>query len=320
MRRNRLAACSLFIGIVLPCAAARAKPIIHLQDCIAAPDGTTTLVADLKKPTVFGIDRDIENLPVRFTCGGKEVGRIRSDNDGRAVLECKLPDSQGMAIEAAASVNGVEIRAEARVYRCKPDRVIVVVDIDDTISDTHFNDAWYGKEDRDSMPIRHSRETLVDVARDFQILYLTARPCSLLGKTQRWLATHGFPAAPVLVSYRKADLLDQGKFKQRQLKRLKGAWPNVLIGIGDRSRDARAYGGSGMLSLIVNRSGDFGPRSLAMADWNVLHAFFRNNRATLADPDQCRRLIAGERPRQRIARSNDDRKRDAAPPLLSETR
>lgn len=304
MRQNRLAACSLFIGIVLPCAAARAKPIIHLQDCIAAPDGTTTLIADLKKPTLFGIDRDIEHLPVRFTCGGRELGRIRSDDDGRALLECKLPDSQGRVIEAAASVNGVQIRAEARVYRCNPDRVIVVVDIDDTISDTDFNDAWYGKEDRDSMPIRHSRETLADLARDFQIVYLTARPCSLLGKTQRWLTTHGFPAAPVMVSHRKTDLLDQGKFKQRQLKRLKGAWPNVLIGIGDRHRDARAYGTSDMLGLIVNRSGDYGRNCMSMSNWNILHDFFRDNRSILIDPETCRQAIAGKRPFHRAVSLN----------------
>lgn len=296
MRQNRLAACSLFIGIALPCAAAQAKPIIHLQDCIA----------DLKKPTLFGIDRDIEQLPVRFSCGGKELGRIRCDDDGRAILECILPDSQGMAIEAVASVDGVEIRAEAKVYRWNPDRVIVVVDIDDTISDTDFDDAWLDEEDRDSKPIRHSRETLSDVARDFQILYLTARPCSLLDKTQRWLTTHGYPAAPVMVSHRKTDLLQQGTFKTRQLARLKRTWPNVLIGIGDRQRDARAYGSAKMLPLIVNRNGDFGRKSLRMSNWNILHEFFRDNRSILIDPEMCRQAIAGQRPLNRAVSMNRD--------------
>ena len=304
MRQNRLAAWSLFIGIALPCAAARAKPIIHLQDCIAAPDGTTTLIADLKKPTMFGIDRDIEHLPVRFSCGGKELGRIRCDDDGRALLECKLPESQGTAIEAVASVDGVEIRAKAKVYRWNPDRVIVVVDIDDTISDTDFDDAWLDEEDRDSKPIRHSRETLSDVARDFQILYLTARPCSLLDKTQRWLATHGFPAAPVMVSHRKTDLLQQGTFKKRQLARLKRSWPNVLIGIGDRQRDARAYGTSDMLGLIVNRSGDYGRNCMSMSNWKILHDFFRDNRSILIDPEACRQAIAGKRPFHRAVSLN----------------
>lgn len=320
MQRVRVLAYALFIGAAWPGAAAWAKPVIHLQDCIAAPDGTTTLVADLKKPTMFGIDRDIEHLPVRFTCGGKEIGRIKCDNDGRALLQCRLPDAVHGAIEAVALVDGVEIRAEAKVYRWRSDRVILVVDIDDTISDTDFDDAWLDEEDRDSKPIRHSRETLTDLARDFQILYLTARPCSLLGKTQRWLSTHGYPAAPVMVSHRKTDLLQQGKFKERLLQRLRRAWPNILIGIGDRHRDARAYGASNMLALIVNRTGNYGRNSMSMSNWRVLHNYFLANRDILADPDQCRRLIAGERPQPRMSKSNRGPKGDAAPPLLSETR
>lgn len=278
-------------------AAACAKPMLNLQDCIAAPDGKTILVADIRKETVFGLAKDVEHRPVRFLAGDKELGVAVGGEDGISILECTLPDKKIETIQATADIDGVELRAEARVFRWDPRRVVVVLDIDDTICRTDMDDVLFDEED-DSKAFKNARETLTALTGDYELLYLTARPSFLLEKTKKWLAMREFPAAPVIVSHRKTDLLRQGVFKERVLDRLKRTWPNILIGVGDRATDADAYGEAGILSIIISKKvdDDFGRHSLLMPDWATIKAFFAINLKVLTDPRACRDAVDGKQP------------------------
>jgi len=281
---------------VLP-ASACAKPMLNLQDCIAAPDGKTILVADIRKEAIFGLAKDVEDRPVRFLAADKELGVAVGGEDGISILECTLPDKKIETIQATASIDGVELRAEARVFRWDPRRVVVVLDIDDTICRTDMDDVLFDEED-DSKAFRNARETLTALTADYELLYLTARPSFLLEKTKKWLAMREFPPAPIIVSHRKSDLLRQGVFKERVLDRLKRIWPNILIGVGDRATDAHAYGEASMLSIIICKKvdDDFGRHSLLMPDWVTIKAFFANNRKVLTDPRACKDAVDGKQP------------------------
>lgn len=274
-----------------------AKPMINLQDCIVDPDGRTTLVADLRKEAIFGMAKDIERKPVRFLAGGKELGVATGGEDGISTLDCTLPDRNIETIEATATIDGVELRAEARVFRWDPKRVIVVIDIDDTICKTDLDDVLFDEQD-DSKAKKHACDTLTALKRSYELLYLTARPSFLLQKTKKWLAMRGFPPAPIIVSQLKRDLLRQGEFKHRTLDRLKRSWPNVLIGIGDRASDAHAYGEAEMISIIISKKNDddFGRHCVLMPDWRTISGFFENNRKTLTNPESCKEVIDGKQP------------------------
>ena len=288
---------SLLLGVCLLAAPALGETIINLQDCVAAPDGRTTLVADIREETLLGIAKDVEGESVHFWVAGKEIGAIIGGDDGISILECTLPNDKIETIEATALVDGEKLRTEARVFRWDPARVVVVIDIDDTICKTEFDDVLLEEKD-DSEAHRNSRETLHALTRDYELLYLTARPSYLLEKTRNWLAMRGFPPAPIIVSQRKRDLLNQGRYKKHAIQRMKRAWPNILIGIGDRESDAYAYGKSAMLSIIVGqeRDDDFGRHCLHMRNWKTIRRFFDHNRKTLTDPEACRKAVAGEQP------------------------
>lgn len=277
---------------------AGADESISLQDAIVTPDGKTRLVAYLSREGFFGIPKDIKHTPVSFFAGGRELGTANSGEEGMAVLDCTLPGADVKEVVARATYRGKVMEDTARVFRWRTDRVIIVIDIDDTISNTDLDDVLFDEEDDDSKPLRHSREALRALSEDYEILYLTARPSFLLGKTRLWLKDREFPAAPVIVSHRKRDLLQQAQYKHRMLADLQKRWPNILIGIGDKATDSTAYGESGLLTLIVRgkKQEKYGRHAILLPDWKTIGRFFKNNRPVLVSPELCRLAVIGKQP------------------------
>ena len=89
------------------------------------------------------------------------------------------------------------------------------------------------------------------------IVYLTGRHDapgdSMRAGTERWLREHGFP----IPANKQARLvmkpqrgLDDLEFKTAALEEIT-SWGEVLVGIGDRPEDARAYAAHGVLPLML---------------------------------------------------------------------
>lgn len=285
----------LAILALLPAGCAR--PGLSIDDVIADTEGNVIVTADLKED-LWGLPKDVEHRPIRFFAGEMELATVTGDADGVAVLRSTLPDGDVPHLEARAEVHGTEVTGRGRVFRWDKSRVSVVVDIDGTISRTDFEELVFDEKDDDSRPMRDSVETLRQIAEEFQLVYLTARPSILLEKTRQWLALRGFPDGPVLGSHYKRDLLDHAAYKARVLRGLREDWPEMLIGIGDQISDAEAYGRCGMLTLIIfsPEKGELGRHVLAMPNWQVLGKFFRDNRQALSNPTQLRWAIAGKQP------------------------
>lgn len=286
-----------FASLAIPVRACGGESIA-LQDAIVTPDGQTRLVAYLSRKGFFGIPKDIKRTTVSFFAGSHELGTGNSGEEGIATLDCTLPGMDVTEVTARATYSGKVLEDSARVFRWRPDRVIVVIDIDDTISNTDLDDVLFDEVDEDSKPIRHSREAVRAINEDYEILYLTARPSFLLGKTRLWLKDREFPAAPVVVSHRKRDLLQQAKYKHRMLADLQKSWPNILIGIGDKATDSTAYGASGMLTLIVRgkKQDEYGRHAIVLPDWTTIRRFLKNNRHILVNPELCRLAVIGKQP------------------------
>jgi 5'(3')-deoxyribonucleotidase len=82
-----------------------------------------------------------------------------------------------------------------------------------------------------SMPvIPEAREAVAGLGDTHEIAaYITARPESVLEGTQRWLAEHGFPDAPLIMRSKQTSFEEKNSWKARLLVRL---YPHV-IGIVD---------------------------------------------------------------------------------------
>jgi len=265
---------------------------LTVDDAIIGPRGRAMLVAHVQHEYLRGVSTSLEGVTVDFAVAGKNAGTATTDEHGQAVVECTLPDEPIESFTAMLpQPSGMRI-ASGRFFTWSPDRCAIAVDIDDTICATD-RDHLYFKAADDSEPIAGSRQVLDDLARDFEIVYVTARPQFLSDKTRAWLAAHDFPQAPLLTARGWRAALRQERYKRRALARLRRQLPNLLIGIGDKALDARAYAANSMLAIHIDTSSKAppSPQTVAVSDWGEIRRFFDANRALLKTPDHLRQIL-----------------------------
>jgi hypothetical protein len=273
------------------------RPLLSPDDALVAPDDhDIRLVAYLERELPFGFRDGVEHGLVQFQLAGRHVGQARTKDEGRAVLECARPARASEAFRAEATLAGHTVSAAGRIFEWDHQRIIIVVDIDKTIARPDYDELMLDEEDDDSQPIPGSRDVLQRLAEQYRILYLTGRPRFWLEKTRAWLAQHDYPPGPVFAAPELEDALKEAAFKRRMLHELREEWPEMLIGIGDKSGDADAYGANDMLALIIaeKRDDDLGLHAIVLPDWRTLGRFFDTNHELLSDEKSLRRVSRGE--------------------------
>jgi hypothetical protein len=260
-----------------------ATPLLAVDDVMIFEDGRTRFVAFVEQERGWML-RGVPNVDVHFIVDEQEVATARSDERGFVVVVAEVggkPES---------------FRSQGKLIQWRSDRVIVACDIDSTISETSLQALFFEDTDRESGPIAGSPEALHEIARDYEIMYLTARPRFTLEKTRRWLEDHGYPRAPVITSLTVGDALAQTGYKTRVIRSLRRHYENLLIGIGNTSIDSESYGANGILTLLVRPGGDitFGRHAIEFHCWEQIRTFFRANRELLRDPERVQAAVRGE--------------------------
>jgi phosphatidate phosphatase APP1 len=270
--------------------------MLSVNDAVIVGGGNLRLSARADREAILGLRNGIKGVAVRFLVDGGEVGHDSTDERGDASVSCKRPETPVTEFEAVAAEGRRELRTRGRIFAWTPDRPIIAVDVDKTISDTDYDDLVLRRRDEESRPLAGSREALSALAADFHIAYVTGRPRFLLEKTRQWLEDNQLPPGPVVTAPRLRDLVRPGKIKRRVLAGLRQDWPNLLIGIGNNQHDAYACGANHMLTLILKRSPerDYGEHAIVLPDWEAIGRFFAANREVLSDPAKLRSAIDGE--------------------------
>jgi hypothetical protein len=158
-------------------------------------------------------------------------------------------------------------------------RSTIVVDVDDTLCTTDYKCVIFGIGADHSRPFADAAQTLRDLSRNYEILYLTARPATVSHRTQRWLDANDFPPGRIIGSKTLWDVIDQASYKKRVLARLQQEGQGVFVGIGDRPRDAKAYHATGLLPIVVNPRPEckYQPDALIFEDWESVAAYFKES-------------------------------------------
>lgn len=158
-------------------------------------------------------------------------------------------------------------------------RSTIVVDVDDTLCTTDYKCVIFGIGADHSRPFPAAAQTLRELSRRYDILYLTARPAAVSHRTQRWLEANSFPPGRIIGSKTLWDVIDQASYKKRALVRLQQEGEGVFVGIGDRPRDAKAYHATGLLPIVVNPRAEcrYRPDALIFEDWENVAAFFKES-------------------------------------------
>ena len=133
----------------------------------------------------------------------------------------------------------------------------VLVFIDGTICDDRhrihlFGTAEFYSEENlmNDEPVAGSVRFLNELAERYRIIYIGARPESILSITQKWLDRNGFPDGKV---YLAAEQSERIRIAESVL-----ADENIVLGIGDRWDDNQLHLILGCKSVIVKEyEGDF---------------------------------------------------------------
>lgn len=156
--------------------------------------------------------------------------------------------------------------ATGRLWVLDPSRPVAVVDIDGTISDLpDWQVPFVGHK---AKTFAGAPALMHDLARRYQLIYLTARDDAFDQKSRAFLRLHGFPDGPVIyndLGLRTKEERDQlksgnhGPFKLGQLNALRALGVAVALGIGNAETDAFAYERAGLPSYILTKLAGTGP-------------------------------------------------------------
>jgi len=234
----------------------------------------------------------VDAVEVSFHAGGKELGRARTDRNGYAVAIGRIPLGVD-TIEARAGLAGLALTSQARVLTWKPDRTIIVCDIDGTVSDTDVHTLLHDQRDTGSRPLPRAAQTLQSLSGRYNLCFLTGRPVFLYTKTYEWLKDNTFPEAPVILAPNLRDAKDVESFKQRTIAMAKRLYPDALIGIGNAETDSQAYTAEGMLAIMIDdgKNRRFRSEAIALQTWNRVRQFFDANHDLLTDPSRLRSFL-----------------------------
>ena len=242
------------LGLSAPLAQAQVFAAAH--DSITTPGRSVQLGTKFERSRYGGLWRpDLRFKRVSYRFRGLS-GTVRTDFDGMAIVRAPAPSAPGVyGFEAElASPSAV---ARGNMWVLDPQRPLVIVDIDGTISDLpEWQVPLIGGV---AKAYAGSPELLRDLASRYQIVYLTARDDTFDPQTRAFLKRRGFPAGPVIYNdlglwttaeRRQLKKEEHGTFKLRKIQELQALGLQVAFGIGNSETDGWAYEQAGLPSYL----------------------------------------------------------------------
>lgn len=235
------------------------------QDAITTPGHPVEVRAKFERSGFAFWRPDMKNERVTIeVLGGRHASR--TDGDGMASVTV-APTTPGVyPISARLDRHRGAPAATSRLFVLDPARPVAVVDIDGTLSDMpDWQVPFVGHK---APTFAGAPALMADLARRFQIVYLTARDDTFDGKTREFLRRHGFPDGPIiyddlgLTTATERDQLNNknhGAYKLGQIQALRARGVPITIGVGNAETDAYAYEQAGLPSYILTTTAGSGP-------------------------------------------------------------
>lgn len=237
--------------------------LFYTFDTLAYPGQTVDLTARVQSTRDL---KGVGEIKVGFFLGDKLLAQALTNNSGYAWASWTPPKRGDYAIEARILALGRGVPEQ--VLNVKPAPLLVaarekedkfvVVDLDYTLVESSFSRVLAG----DAKPMPRSPEVMTRIAKAYSVIYLTHRPDIMTRRSKNWLADHGYPPAPVLVSELQQAFGDSGQYKTARLGRILESFPNIMIGIGDKPSDALAYVTYGLTAYLIPKYKPDKPKEL----------------------------------------------------------
>lgn len=242
--------------VFLIASSAEAKVTGLAYDAVTVPGKTISLSAKFERDWPGPLRPDLQNEIVAFSMGGKILGASRTDKEGKASLSWTAKKEGRLSFKATLVKRQFSVTGVVRVL--KPKNKVLVFDIDGTISD--MSELMVPFRGHKAKAFPHSVDLLNQLAKDYSIVYLTARDDAFWKVTQGFLRRRQFPEGTVIYNEyggeTRAALGNQlnpknhGRFKLAVLRQLRRQGLNLVAGIGNAATDAEAYQTAKLRSYI----------------------------------------------------------------------
>lgn len=247
----------------------------------------------LEKKSLIPYRTDLPGETIDFYLNDELIGSDITDDDGIAYLNYhSLPIGVYQFI-AKISPDSRYKTTPAKLFHVviNKDKPIAISDIDHTLSDASAIRVAT-QPNRSIKPLKNASAGITFFNKlGFQIIYLTARDDTFILKTKDWLKMYDFLPAPSFYwDYKGAGIpQDHGDFKSLVIKKLRQRFSNILIGIGDKPHDIRAYRDHELRSYYIGKADEeIDPDGIKVNSWDeILEHFNRNPLGSLSsDPVQ----------------------------------
>jgi LNS2-like protein (lipin/Ned1/Smp2) len=268
------------VGVSASLASADVFAVAH--DAITTPGRSVKLGSKFERSRYGGLWRpDLRSKRVTYRFRGLS-GTVRTDFDGMAIVRAPAPSAPGV-YGFEAEMRSPKALARGSMWVLDPQRPLVIVDIDGTISNLP---EW-------QVPFRGGRakaytgspQLLRELASRYQIVYLTARDDTFDPQTRAFLKRRSFPAGPVIyndlglwtnVERRQLKKEEHGTFKLRKIQELQAMGLQVAFGIGNSETDGWAYERAGLPSYLRTEASG-GGASFRFSRYATLRARLRQD-------------------------------------------
>lgn len=226
--------------------------LVTAWDVLAPAGEAATLEVEVERWRCLFWDPPLADAQVEV----EGIGRAATDARGRAELALG-------SLEAGVYRYRVRLHsavweappAEALVFTIPRETPIFITDIDHTIADVSPL-GFILRPNKSVGPVPGAPEALREIARRFQVVYLTARDHVFAVKTRDWLREQGFPEGPLYL--RKATRFWDTSPREHKIARLgelHARFPNLRWGVGDAPGDMEAYAAHGIAGIFLSPRG-----------------------------------------------------------------
>jgi len=266
-------------------ASAQAKKkaaVIQGYDYIVAPGEVFNLEVKVERAKIFPLRVDLKKQRIHFYNGDFHLGSSLSGRDGLSKLEAVFyrPGLHIIKAELSKKSKYYAVKTDNRVLVVDPKVPLLVSDIDHTLADISGRD-FIRTPDYKIPTLEKASEVLNRLSKDFKVFYMTARDDSFIKRTKNWLDLKKFPAGPSFFwdfGFFNDIPRNHGEYKAAQIKKLAKKFKNILIGVGDKPHDVKAYRDNGLRAYYIGEEGAvLAKGTISLNSWKEIEIHLRDN-------------------------------------------
>lgn len=270
------------LSISLSSSAAR-KTLLSPYQKLKSLGTEFSLEVKLEEARYLPFRKDISNHKVTFYYkDGSEIKELGSDitnKEGNASIHLPgalVTGNFNFYAKFSGSRKYKKSHTDILITVVDPSRKVVLTDIDKTISDAS-GAAVLLKPNHKIPALPNSVKLVNELAKTYQIVYLTARDDVFKQKTFAWLKQKKFPVGPTYFWDSNSDDLprDHGEFKALVIKRIMKEIPNIVFAAGDKPHDVWAYRENGIRSYYIGEQDEeIVPFAIRVTSWDQIMEHF----------------------------------------------